>query len=195
MRERRIQKRSIDSFASRRASMRFRSVFRRLTTAFRRAACRCQIWRGAGSISPARPAKRKFPCREPIDVADLFQRIGADDRLHVVLGHALVVNHTAPVEAEGEIVGVAVGVHIAFHIPGHVLVLGFHGFHIEGLLHGQQGGGLIVAGDDFKEDLVAGGVGAAAAEGYQDCVRGGLDFGPHHGTVEVHHQHQGEHRQ
>ena len=34
-------------------------------------------------------------------------------------------------------------------------------------------------------------MGAAAAEGYQDCVRGGLDFGPHHGTVEVHHQHQG----
>lgn len=116
--ERRIQKRTIDSFASRRASMRFRSVFRRLTTAFRRAACRCQIWRGAGSISPAHPAKRKFPCREPIDVTDLFQRIGADDRLHVILGHALVVDHTAPVEAEGEIVGVAVGVHIAVHIPG-----------------------------------------------------------------------------
>ena len=136
--------------ASRRASMRFRSVFRRLTTAFRRAACRCQIWRGAGSISPARPAKRNFPCREPIDVADsyyfqleivLFQRIGADDGRHVVLGHALVVDHTAPVEAEGEIVGVAVGVHIAVHIPGHVLVLGFHGFHIEGLMHGQRAEG------------------------------------------------------
>lgn len=113
-------KRSIDSFASRRASMRFQSVSRRLTTAFRRTACRRQIWRRAGSTSPARPAKRKFSCREPIDVADsydfqleivLFQRIGADDRRHVVLGHALVVDHTAPVEAESEIVGVAVGVH------------------------------------------------------------------------------------
>ena len=59
-----------------------------------------------------------------------------------VLLHTLVVDDAAPVQTEGEVVGVAVGIEIAAHVVWHILLLGLDGLHVGRQLTGQESRGL-----------------------------------------------------
>ena len=57
----------------------------------------------------------------------------------LVLLDAGIVDNAAPIEAEGEVVGVAVGILIAAQVARHVFKLLLDGLHVGRHLHGKQG--------------------------------------------------------
>ena len=59
----------------------------------------------------------------------------------LVFLHAVVVDDAAPVQTEGEVIGVAVGIEIAAHVAWHIFLLGLDGLHVGGQLARQKGRG------------------------------------------------------
>ena len=87
-----------------------------------------------------------------------------------------IMDRSLPVEAEGEIVGMAVGILIAAHVAWHVLLLLLDGLHVGRHLHGQEGRGLCLATDDVEQGLML------DVEGHEDGIGRGFNLGEHHGA-------------
>ena len=107
-----------------------------------------------------------------------FHSISAGRSL-LVLFDAGIVDNAAPIEAEGEVVGVAVGILIAAQVARHVFKLLLDGLHVGRHLHGKQGGGFRLAADDVEQGLML------HVEGNEDGVGMGLNLRKHHRTASL----------